>query len=601
MIETKDSETLENRKYGGAFNGKTLTRILMQTKPHLPLLGAFLFFIILTAFIDALATYLTKFLLDQGILAGDRDALWRYTWYQVICFGVNSLSIFGFIYCADRLGQQLQYDLREKLFNHLQSLSFSFFDKTSSGWLLSRITSDTRRIAELSSWMLLDSIWGVMNITISLVFMALINVKLALLMLLILPLLAVSAVKFKKHILREYRKVRSINSRITTAYNESISGVRVIKAMVKEKDNLRQFGGLSGEMFRASFRAAWLSSLFLPVVQLITSFALGAVLLYGGWEIHWGDMTVGGLRAFIGYITFMLWPIQEMARVFSEMQQGIASAERVFSLLDLEPDIQDREDARGSVRFKGEVEIRNVWFHYKKDAPVLRDFSLKVSPGETIAIVGPTGGGKTTLASLISRYYEPVKGSILLDGTDYRHFTQKALQTRIGVVLQTPHLFSGTVRENILYGNPDASDQELMQASRTACADRMIQQLPNGYDETVGEEGTLLSMGQKQLISLARTILADPDIIIMDEATSSIDTLTEQEIQKGMEHLLKNRTGIVIAHRLSTIRSADRILVMVDGAVREEGNHIELLRGRGFYYDLYTSQFRKDRTSRFLT
>lgn len=597
MSSNPNQETLESRVFDGSLDSRTVLRILAQTRPHLRLVIGFLFFILMTAFIDALGTYLTKFLIDEGILARNTEALWRFTYYQVLCFLVNSVSFFGFIYCADKLGQQLQFDLREKLFNHLQDLSFSFFDRTSSGWLLSRITSDTRKIAELASWMMVDSIWGITNILVSLIFMALINWKLALLMMIILPLLAVAAVKFKGHIIREYRKVRSINSRITSAYNESINGVRVVKALTREKQNLQQFGGLSGEMFRASFRAGWLSSLFLPIVQLITSFALGAVLLYGGWEIELGEMTIGGLRAFVGFITFMLWPIQEMARVFSEMQQAIASAERVFALLDLEADIKDQPGAEESVRFRGDVEIRNVSFHYNENDPVLKNFNLNISSGETIAIVGPTGGGKTTLVSLISRYYEPVEGQILLDGRDYRTISQKALQSRIGVVLQKPHLFSGTVRENLLYGRPDATEEEMLEAAVIACADDMIRKLPAGYDEFVGEEGTLLSVGQKQLLSLGRTILADPDIIIMDEATSSIDTRTEMDIQTGMERLLKNRTAFIIAHRLSTIRNAHKILVVEDGVIREEGSHTELLRQRGHYFDLYTSQFRKNHAS----
>ncbi|MBF9014462.1 MULTISPECIES: ABC transporter ATP-binding protein [unclassified Oceanispirochaeta] len=593
-------ETLESQLFTGAFKGNTFKRILAETANHKGLLIAFLLFILMTSFIDSLSTYLTQFIIDDGILGKDSSALWRYTIYQMLCFVVNGGCIFGFIYCADRLGQHIQYEMREKLFNHLQELSFSFFDKTSSGWLLSRMTSDIRRISELTSWMLVDAVWGMSNILISLIFMSFIHLKLALMMMVILPLLSVAAVKFKNHIIHEYRKVRSINSKITSAYSESINGVRVVKSLAREKRNLNQFDDLSGDMYRASFRAGWLSSLFLPIVQMITSFAVGVVILYGGWEINIGGMTIGGLRAFVGYITFMLWPIQEMARVFSEMQQAIASAERVFALMDLEADIQDLPEAMESPRFEGHVEFRNVDFHYVPDAPILKDFNLKVERGETIAIVGPTGGGKTTLASLVSRYYEPVSGNIFLDGQDYTGFTQKGLQSRIGVVLQTPHLFSGTVGENILYGAPGASEDEMLAASRTACAHEMICRLPGGYDELVGEEGTLLSVGQKQLISLARTILADPDIIIMDEATSSIDTRTEQDIQHGMEKLLEGRTSFIIAHRLSTIRNADRIIVIEDGSIKEEGSHSELLAQGGHYHQLYTSQFRKDHSSKML-
>ncbi|MDC7242317.1 MAG: ABC transporter ATP-binding protein [Spirochaetales bacterium] len=594
------AENLENRKYTGSLKGDTLKRIFGETKNHRGLFIGFLFFILLTAFIDALSTYLTQFLIDQGILGGDRSALWRFSLYQVACFLVNGGSIFGFIYCADRLGHHIQYEMREKLFAHLQNLSFSFYDKTSSGWLLSRMTSDIRRISELTSWMLVDAVWGTANILISIVFMFFIQWKLALMMMVMLPLLSIAAVKFKNYIIREYRKVRSINSKITSAYSESINGVRVVKSLVRERKNLEEFGGLSNDMYRASFRAGWLSSLFLPIVQLITSFAVGVVILYGGWEITIGGMTIGGLRAFVGYITFMLWPIQEMARVFSEMQQAIASAERIFTLMDLEADIKDLPDALESPRFQGHVEFRSVNFHYVEEAPILNNFNLKVEQGETIAIVGPTGGGKTTIASLLSRYYEPVSGQILLDGRDYRNFTQQGLQSRIAVVLQTPHLFSGTVGENILYGAPGAGEEEMLKASKLACAHEMIMTLPHGYDEMVGEEGTLLSVGQKQLISLARTILADPDIIVMDEATSSIDTKTEQDIQTGLETLLEGRTSFVIAHRLSTIRKADRILVIEKGAIKEEGNHRQLLAQGGHYYRLYTSQFRKDHAPQML-
>lgn len=605
MSESKDRQDLrkadmEGREYSGEFSSRTFLRILGETRGHRVLFFSFLAFILMTAYIDALSTYLTRYIVDDGILGRDTEALWRYTIYQILCFAANGLCIFGFIYCADRMGQIMQYELREKLFSHLQSFTFSFFDKTSSGWLLSRLTSDIRRVSELTSWMLVDALWGVANILISLVFMAMIHWQLALAMLFILPLLAVAGVKFKVHILREYRKVRSINSRITSAYSENINGVRVIKALIREDRNLKQFGNLTGDMYRASFKAGWLSSLFLPVVQLISSFAVGLVILYGGWEISLGGLSIGGLRAFVGYITFMLWPIQELSRVFSEMQQAIASAERVFALMDRNADIRDEPGAEKEPRFRGELEFRDVDFHYEENAPVLRNFNLKVEAGETLAIVGPTGGGKTTLVSLISRYYEPVGGQILLDGRDYRSFALTGLQSRIGVVLQTPHLFSGTIRENILYGAPEATEEQMLKASRAACAHSMIMRLPGGYDELVGEEGTLLSQGQKQLISLARTILADPDIIIMDEATSAIDTKTEADVQEGMEELLRGRTAFVIAHRLSTIRDADRILLIADGTIQEEGSHKELLKREGGYFRLYTSQFRKEHRSRML-
>ncbi len=594
---TEKQPRLEEKTFTGDFSGRTVWRIIKQTRPHLGLLAGFLIFILLTAFLDSYSTYLSAGLIDEGIMARNPEALRRYSLMIALTFVINSGSLFLFILFAGKLGELVQHDLREKLFNHLQELSFAFFDKVSSGWLLSRITSDSRRIAELASWMILDSVWGLFNILVALIFMARINLKLALMMAVVLPLLFLTALRFKKRIIGEYRKVRSINSRITAAYSESINGVKVIKALAKEKANLSGFGRLTDEMYHASYRAAWLSAIFIPVVQLIISFGVGGLLLFGGWQIELGTLTIGGLRAFIGYMTFMLWRIQDIARVLSEMQQSIAGAERVFSLLDTPSDIPDGPDAVGEVKLKGRVEFDQVSFHYVPGSPVLKNFCLTVEPGQTIALVGPTGGGKTTIASLLSRYYEPVSGRILMDGRDYREYTQRGLQSRIGVVLQKPHLFSGSVRDNILYGRPDASEEELLQASRLAHAHQVIEKLPRRYEEEVGEEGTLLSMGQRQLISLARALLSNPDILVMDEATSSVDTLTEREIQKGLEGLMKGRTSFIIAHRLSTIREADRILVVNQGVVEEAGTHQELLRRKGEYYRLYTSQFRREKVA----
>jgi ATP-binding cassette subfamily B protein len=388
--------------------------------------------------------------------------------------------------------------------------------------------------------------------------------------------------------------VRKTNSKITGAYNENITGVRVAKSLGREEANLVEFNHLTEQMYRSSYRAAWLSALFLPVVQLISAFGVGAIAWYGGWQTTIGGMTVGGIQAFVSYVTFMLWPIQEMARVYAEMQQSIASAERVFSLEDAVPDIADRPGAFDPGSLRGDIEFDHVAFYYEADKPVLRDFSLTVRQGETIALVGPTGGGKSTIVNLLCRFYEPREGTVRIAGHDYTQLSLHAIQSRIGIVLQTPHLFSGSVRENIRYGRLDASDAEVEAAAQMAGAHDFIKTLTHGYDENVGEGGGLLSVGQKQLISLARAILADPELFIMDEATSSVDTLTEALIQQGMEVLLRDRTSFVIAHRLSTIRRADRILVIEDGAITEMGTHAELIRARGHYYKLYTQQFRHE-------
>lgn len=588
---------LEQEFFKGELKGTILKRLLELSRPHWRLLLTFTISITITALFDSANTMVTRYFIDDGVLSGDRSKLLRYGLLYGGMFLVNSLNFFVFFLNAGRLGEKLQFDIRKKLFDHLQTLSFSFFDRTSSGWLLSRITSDSQRIAQLCSWMFLDVIWGTVNIVIALVFMSTINLKLTLYVGLTAPILVLAAVGFRKLIITEYRKVRSMNSQITHAFSETISGVRVVKAMTREGRNSHEFRKMAGEMHSASFRAGWLSALFFPLVQMIVTVGVSVVLLAGGWEINIGGLTAGGLRAFIGYITFMMWPVQDLSRVFSEMQQSVASAERVFLLMDTKPDITDREGADTEARFTGKVEFRNVGFHYGDGNPVLSDFSLTVNPGEMIALVGPTGAGKSTLVNLVARFYEPTSGQILFDGRDYREWTQQALQTRIGVVLQHPHLFSGTVRENILYGKPGATDSEIARAVRLAHAEQMILRLPGGYDEPVGEGGGLLSIGQRQLISLARVFIAEPDMIIMDEATSAIDSLTEQAIQQGLSALLKGRSSFVIAHRLSTIREADRILVIEGGKIAEEGSHRELLARKGHYYDLYTSQMRQERES----
>jgi ATP-binding cassette subfamily B protein len=335
--------------------------------------------------------------------------------------------------------------------------------------------------------------------------------------------------------------------------------------------------------------------LFLPVVQIVGSFALGAIIWYGGLEADTGGMTIGGIQAIVGYVTIMLWPIQDLARVYASMQQAVASAERVFSLMDEKPSINDRPHAVDPGSIRGEIVFEGVDFAYEDGKPVIQNLNLRVQAGETIALVGPTGAGKSTLVNLLCRFYEPTAGRILLNGRDYTHMTLHSIQSRIGMVLQTPHLFSGTIRENIRYGRLEASDEDIIEAAQLAGAHEFILTLEKAYDEPVGEGGVLLSVGQKQLISLARAVLAQPELFIMDEATSSVDTLTEALIQRGMEQLMQGRTSFVIAHRLSTIRRADRILVIDGGRIAEQGTHQELLRARGHYYRLYTQQFRSER------
>jgi ATP-binding cassette subfamily B protein len=594
-----DLYEFEEEDFTTQFNGSTLLRIFKQTRPHWKLVASFLFFITLVAIIDSSTTYLSKQIIDVGIIPGDREALLDIIGLYVLLYLFQAVGVFGFIYSAAILGASIEYDLRKRMFNQLQELSFTYFDQTPLGWIMSRVMSDSQRIAELVSWGLLDTVWGITRIITAFVFMAIINLKLALIVVTIIPVLIVIAAEFKKRILIQYRTVRKMNSKITGAYNENITGVRVAKALVREDENLEEFSQLTGDMYQAGFKAAWLSALFLPVIQLISAIAIGAIAWYGGLQVEIGGMTIGGIQAFISYVTFMLWPIQEMARVYAEMQQAIASAERVFSLVDSVPDIADQPGAVEVDSIGGDIVFEDVDFFYEDDKPVLSNFNLTVKRGETIALVGPTGAGKSTIVNLVARFYEPKRGSIKMVGKDYRELTLHSIQSNIGMVLQTPHLFSGPIRENIRYGRLEATEEEIIAAAKLAGAHEFIITLEKGYDEQVGEGGNLLSVGQKQLISLARAVLADPEIFIMDEATSSVDTLTEALIQKGMETLMSNCTSFIIAHRLSTIKRADRILVVENGGISEMGSHAELIRARGHYYNLYTKQFRDQRQVRY--
>ena len=573
----------------------TLFRILEQVKPHWPMVAGFLVLVVVIAVADSTFTYLTKVLIDNAVVPKDTQALRNTLTFYAILTAFTAAAVFGFIYLTGVLGEMVRYDLRRKLFDHLQHLSFSYFDKTPVGWIMSRVTSDTERIADLVTWGLLDITWGISSVVVAMVFMLFINWRMALLVILTIPMLIYVAIFFRRRILVQFREVRRINSQLTGAYDENISGVRVTKSLAREEEDLSEFTTLSTSMYDASYRANVLSVMFLPAVQFISAIGVALVVWYGGILALRGEMTTGAIVAFIGYVTFMLWPVQEMARVFASMQQSLASGERVFSLLDATADVQDKPNAIESEHISGDIHFDNVTFYYENGKPVLKDFDLKVSQGETIALVGPTGGGKSTIVNMLCRFYEPKEGRVFFGDKDYTDLTQHAIQSRIGMVLQTPHLFSGTVRENIRYGRLDATEDEIVDAARMAGAHEFIVTLENGYDEQVGEGGSMLSVGQKQLLSLARAILADPDIFIMDEATSSVDTLTESLIQKGMESMMQDRTSFVIAHRLSTIRRASRILVIEAGQIAEQGTHAELIKAGGHYYNLYTQQFRRER------
>ena len=591
-----DTHQYEEEEYSAALSGAALLRLLRLTFNYRGYLAGYLVGVIGMVLAEGAHIYLGKRILDEGVLAGDlgevKSLLWLWAGVAVLLAGCVAL----FIFCAGSVGQAMNYDLRKTMFGRLQELSLAYYDRTPVGWIMARATSDSRRVSELVSFGFLDMFWGTMSILVFLGFMTAINWRLALVMLAVVPVMVGSALLFQKHILGNWRDVRRLNSRITGHYAESIHGVRVTKSLGREDSNLAEFAELATGMYRSSFRAAWLSAAFLPVVQVLAAVAVALIIQVGGLQFQTGMITLGGIQAFIQYIFWMLFPIQEMARVYAQLQQAVASAERIFSLIDSLPEVQDQPGAMEEHSLRGTIEFDAVDFAYEPDNPILQGFNLRVEEGETIALVGPTGAGKSTVVNLLCRFYEPQDGRIRINGQDLRGMTLHALHSRIGMVLQSPYLFSGSVMDNLRYGRLDATDAEVWYAAELAGASDFIDTFEESYDTDVGEGGSLLSAGQKQLISLARAILARPDIFIMDEATSSVDTMTEARIQQGMEQLLETTTSFVIAHRLSTIRNADRILVIKDGGIAEMGSHQELIRAGGYYHDLYRRQFRDEKS-----
>lgn len=561
---------------------------------------------LLTAGFDNLFPIMTGRAIDSAIARSEGGAaefplLELSLIYGGLILGLAA-SIAAFIFVAGRIATGVSHDIRRAGFRRLQELSFSYYDRRPVGWLVARLTTDCDRLARIIGWGFLDVLMAFWTVLVASVFMFYINWQLTLVMLAIVPPMAVASVYFKRRLLNTSRQVRRYNSQLTAGFNEAIAGVRTTKSLVREHDNFQEFSGITLNMYDSSVRNARLSAMYMPAVLTLGSVATALVLWIGGVRVIGGGITVGTLVIFLSYSGHLIWPIGEMARVFGDIQMAQAAAERVMDLLETEPEVRDSAELLQSMAATTlpqerieTIEFRNVGFAYAHGRPVLEDFNLTVEAGQTIALAGPTGGGKTTIISLLCRFYEPTAGEILINGTDYRRRPLLWLQSKLGVVLQTPHLFAGTIRENIRYGRLAATDDELRQAAELAGAHSFIMQMEDGYESQVGESGSRLSTGQRQLISLARAVLADPQILIMDEATSSVDTHTEQLIQSAMEAILRGRTSFVIAHRLSTIRSADRILIIDGGHIVESGNHRQLIQQRGRYYDLYTNQFTRQR------
>ncbi len=582
-------------------------RVLGHVKPFHPHLIGIIALMIVCAAMDVVFPLLTREAIDVFIGGGTTEGLgWFITRYVIVML-VQTAAIAGFIFLCGRVEAGVCHLIRKTGFKRLQELSFSYYDKTPIGYVLSRMTSDTQRLGDTIGWSLIDLVWGSGFIILSVIVMLGINLKLSLALLVVLPIIAVLAVYFQKRILKSYRDVRKTNSRITGAFNEGIAGAKTTKTLVREDANTQEFVVLTHAMRTHSVRAAVLSAFFLPLVMSLGSVAAAYALWRGGYEVFAGITSFGTLALFMNYSVQIFEPITNIARVFADLQSSQAAAERVMSLLDSKPDILDTQGVEAVYGdnfspntgnwpgIKGDISFEHVTFQYGGGEKVLDDFSLNVRAGQTIALVGETGSGKSTIVNLVCRFYEPTSGRILIDGVDYRERSQLWLQSHLGYVLQQPHLFSGTIRENIRYGRLNATDEEVERAARMVDAEGFILKFEKGYDTDVGEGGGRLSTGQKQLISFARALIANPAIFVLDEATSSVDTETEQRIQKAIATALKGRTSFIIAHRLSTIRSADRILVIQDGRVMEQGSHRELIAHRGHYYNLYVNQFREER------
>lgn len=578
------------------------------TKPYRKEVKLLCLTAVITAGVDAALPLVTKAVIDDVQVGWTWDLLIPYGLAYLGLTTVLCLCIWAFIVLAGRIRTSVSHDIRKAGFENLQRLSFSFYDHRAVGWLMARMTSDCERLSNILAWGVLDIVWGITVMACIAAVMLSINVKVALFVLAVVPLLLLVSAIFQKRILKSSRVVRKTNSRLTAAYNEGIMGVQTSKVFVREEKNLEEFTDLSTTMYGASVRNALQSALFLPMIMVIGSLGTGLALVHGGVEYIAGSMTVGALAAFMMYTRQFFDPVHEMGHWYAEMQMARASAERILGLIEEQPEIADSSEVIAAMRavaeqeprsgiaedgFEdhfGELEFRDVSFRYRDGDEVLRDFDLRVAAGERIALVGSTGGGKSTIVGLLCRFYEPTEGEILIDGVDYRRRSLHWLQSNLGIVLQTPHLFSGTVADNIRYGRLDASDEEVIGAAMLVEAHEFIAAMEQGYETEVGEGGVRLSTGQKQLISFARAVLAAPQILVMDEATSSIDTETEKRIQRGLERVLAGRTSFVIAHRLSTIRNADRILVIEHGEIREQGSHAELMRQRGRYHELYMQQ-----------
>jgi len=575
------------------------SRLLRYLTPYKKWIAMVICAVIVTSATGIASPYiLGREIVSRYILRGDLYGLQTiilvFIGIQAANWIANTIRMYG----LGKIGQSLLLRMRSELFAHLQELSFSFFDSSDSGDLISRVTNDTDAIGEAFTSGLVQVASDILSLFMIVIVMFSINVQLSLASMIVVPLIVAVAFLFNSKFRAAYRMQRTRISNVTSKLQESISGIREIQSFTREKDAMRDFQNANLENFQANLQATKVWGSFFPTIQLIQAIGTGIVIVYGGWLAFNGMLgpiedAIGTLITFVMYVGMFFGPIFDLTNFYNTVQSAFAAAERIFEMLDVEPEIKDSEDAIEMPPIKGEVEFRNVTFGYKPEHPVLHNISFRIKPKETIALVGPTGAGKSTIVKLLCRFYDPQSGQILIDGHDLKGIKIKSLRKQLGIVLQETFLFSGTIMDNIRYGKIDATEEEVIAAAKLVGAHEFIEKLPDGYNTRIGERGAGLSVGQKQLISFARALLRNPAILILDEATSSIDPYTDLLIRKAMKLLLKNRTSIIIAHRLSTVRDADRILVIDDGRIVEEGSHKELMKKGGLYSHLYEMQFKE--------
>ena len=573
------------------------------------LLFAMVFFGTLGSVMDVVIPLFQKYAIDHFIAEGAMHGLGAFLALYILVMLVQTASNYISAYGACKAELYIGRDLKRQAFDHLQTLSFSYFNQNSVGYVHARVMSDTDRIASTLAWGLMEGVWYIAYLIFAIVTMFVLNWKLALCVMVIVPVLVLSASYFQKKLVRYHRRVREHNSQITSSFNEGITGAKTTKTLVIEEKMEGEFERLTGEMKRVSVREMRARSLFMSTTALAASVALAIVLWRGGLITQRGVLLVGTLSVFMNYAQGMMEPIQWLVQVLSALTNVQVNVERFTKLMETESDVRDTPEVverygdafhpkkENWEQIHGDIEFRDVTFRYPDGQEnILEHFSLKIPQGTNVAIVGETGAGKSTLVNLVCRFFEPTKGQILIDGRDARARSQLWLHSNIGYVLQTPHLFSGTVLENLRYGNENATMEQIEAAVHAVSADGIIARLPEGYDSDVGEGGSTLSTGEKQLLSFARALLADPRIFVLDEATSSVDTVTERLIQNAIEKVMAGRTSFIIAHRLSTIRRADVILVVHDGKIVERGTHQSLMAAKGAYWQLYTRQYREEQT-----